>query len=64
MPVSAWTKEDLLAELEVLAGTDSWANLAERLDTNSAALARRLHRMGRHHLARKVEQEIRETRAK
>lgn len=44
-------RDELLEELEHLLGTDRLASIARRLGSNPKALAKRLHRMGRHDLA-------------
>lgn len=42
-----WSRSELVTEVEFLVGTDTPANIAQRLGYKPGSLARRLHRMGR-----------------
>lgn len=53
------TRAELIEELDLLAGTDTWPNIAARLGTNLNALEKRLFRMGCHKWARQVRSETR-----
>lgn len=47
-----WRRDELLAELQLLLGTDEPASIARRLGIRPRSLVRRLDRYGRHDLAR------------